>query len=401
MASGKSLPPDVLTRNVEVQDRDQLLGLCSRGQSAFRFIYVTPIHYPDGRQDARQPPSHLSSRRAATCCATTYSTKRQTTLLAAALLGLAVLTTETSAAQSECVKSIVDLSVPGLQLKIGSFSADLLTVAQAPEASPAKPTKKPDIHYVPTPEELVDVMLDMARVGKDDVVYDLGSGDGRLIITAAKKYGASGVGIDIDPQRIAESRENARKSGVEDRLRFLEQDLFESDFHGATVVTLYLLSELNLRLRPQLFAQLRPGTRVVSHAFMMGDWQPDEHKTIETNGQSYDAYYWVVPANMSGHWKVTGDRSSDLPRSVNVDQKFQKIIVYSGDTGEFLGEGKVNGATFTLGTMTKGANPESKLFQGKIDGDTVQATTPGSEKHRWSATREAGSKTALDASAVN
>jgi SAM-dependent methyltransferase len=233
------------------------------------------------------------------------------------------------------------------------------------------------------------------------VVYDLGSGDGRLIITAAKKYGASGVGIDIDPQRIAESRENAKKSGVEDRLRFLEQDLFESDFHEATVVTLYLLSELNLRLRPQLFAQLKPGTRVVSHAFMMGDWQPDEHKTIETNGQSYDAYYWVVPANMSGHWKVTGDRSSDLPRGVNVDQKFQKIIVYSGDTGELLGEGKVNGATFTLRTMTKGASPEPKLFQGKIDGDTIQATTSGNEEHRWRATREAGSKTALDASAVN
>src|SRR4029453_4161929 len=316
-------------------------------------------------------------------CATTYSMKRRTTLVAVALLGLAILTTETSAAQSESVKSIVDLSVPGLQLKIGSFSADSLTVAQAPEAaSPAKPKKEPDIHYVPTPQELVDVMLDMARVGKDDVVYDLGSGDGRLIITAAKKYGASGVGIDIDPQRIAESRENAKKSGVEDRLRFLEQDLFESDFHEATVVTLYLLSELNLRLRPQLLAQLKPGTRVVSHAFMMGDWQPEDHKTIETNGQSYDAYYWVVPANMSGHWKVTGDRSSDFPRSVNVDQKFQKIIVYSGDTGELLGEGKVNGATFTLGTMTNGVYPEPKLFQGKIDGDTIQATTPANEEHR-------------------
>jgi SAM-dependent methyltransferase len=334
--------------------------------------------------------------------ATTYSMKRRTTLLAAALLGLALLTTETSAAQPESVKSIVDLSVPGLQLKIGSFSADLLTVAQAAEtASRAKPKKEPDIHYVPTPEELVDVMLDMARVGKDDVVYDLGSGDGRLIITAAKKYGASGVGIDIDPQRIAESRENARKSGVEDRLRFLEQDLFESDFHEATVVTLYLLSELNVRLRPQLFAQLKPGTRVVSHAFMMGDWQPDEHKAIETNGRSYDAYYWVVPANMSGHWKMTSDRSSDLPRSVNVDQRFQKIIVYSGDTGELLGEGKVNGDTFALETMTKGANAEPKLFQGKIDGDTIKATTPSSEEHRWRATREAGSKTALDANAVN
>jgi SAM-dependent methyltransferase len=369
-------------------------------------MHVTQIHYPAWQ--AGCPLAPQPSAFAQGCdlsrdgCATTYPMKRRTTLLAAALLGLAVLTTETSAAQSESVRSVVDLSVPGLQVKIGSFSADLLTVAQAPEAaSPAKPKKEPDIHYVPTPQELVDVMLDMARVGRDDVVYDLGSGDGRLIITAAKKYGASGVGIDIDPQRIAESSENAKKSGVEDRVRFLEQDLFKSDFHEATVVTLYLLSELNLRLRPQLFAQLKPGTRVVSHAFMMGDWQPDEHKTIETNGQSYDAYYWVVPANMSGHWKVIGDRSSDLPRSVNVDQKFQKIIVYSGDTGELLAEGKVNGVTFTLGTMTKGANPDPKLFQGKIDGDTIEATTPGGEEHRWKATREGGSKTALDANAVN
>jgi SAM-dependent methyltransferase len=394
----------MLARNVEVQERDQFLGPCGRGQSAFRFMHVTPIHYPGRRADTCQLRSHLHSRRAATCpktaVPTTYFMKRRTTLLAAALLGLAMLTTETPAASSESVKSSVDLSVPRLQLNIGSFSADLLTVAQEPEAaSPAKPKKEPDIHYVPTPQELVDVMLDMARVGKDDVIYDLGSGDGRLIITAAKKYGASGVGIDIDPQRIAESRENAKKSGVEDRLRFLEQDLFESDFHEATVVTLYLLSELNVRLRPQLFAQLKPGTRVVSHAFMMGDWQPDEHKTIETNGQSYDAYYWVVPANMSGHWKVTGDRSSDLPRSVNVDQKFQKIIVYSGDTGEWLGEGTVNGVTFTLGTTTKDAS--QKLFQGKIDGDMIEATTPGSEEHRWRATREAGTKTAVDASAVN
>jgi hypothetical protein len=133
----------------------------------------------------------------------------------------------------------------------------------------------------------------------------------------------------------------------------------------------------------------------------MGDWQPDEHKAIEINGQSYDAYCWVIPANMSGHWKVTSDQSSDLPRSVNVDQKFQKVLVYSGDTGELLGEGKVNGVTFTLGTTNKSANGEPKLFEGKIDGDAIQATISGSEEHRWRATREEGSKTAVDANAAN
>jgi SAM-dependent methyltransferase len=327
--------------------------------------------------------------------------KRRLTSLTLVLFTINALASGISAAQPHFHGVVVDLTA--VASPTPSFSLDLLPIAQAPEqvASPAAPRKKPDIHYVPTPEKLVDVMLDMAKVGKDDVVYDLGSGDGRLVISAAKKYAASGVGIDIDPQRIGESRENAKKAGVEDKVRFREQDLFESDFHEATVVTLYLLSELNVRLRPKILAQLKPGTRVVSHAFMMGDWQSDEHKTIEINGQDYDAYYWVVPANMSGHWKVTGDQNSNLPRSVRVAQKFQKIIVYSGDTGELLGEGKVNGGAFTLGLMNKGTNTGPKSFQGKIDGDTIQATTLGSKEHHWRATREEGSKAALDASAVN
>jgi SAM-dependent methyltransferase len=329
--------------------------------------------------------------------------KRRLTSLAIVLITTSAVAGWNSAPQSGSQDAHIGLAAEASPSTKTNLSLSSQPIAQALQqvAPPATPQKAPDIHYVPTPQELVDVMLETARVGEHDVVYDLGSGDGRLIITAAKKYGASGVGIDIDPQRIAESRENARKAGVENKLRFLEQDLFESDFHEATVVTLYLLSELNLRLRPQLLAQLKPGTRVVSHAFMMGDWQPDEHKTIEVNGQSYDAYFWIVPANMSGHWKVTGDRSSDFPRNVSVDQKFQKITVYSGDTGELLGEGKVNGTTFTLGTNNKGTNAEAKLFQGKIDGDTIQATTSGNEEHRWRAAREAGSKAALDANAVN
>jgi SAM-dependent methyltransferase len=322
--------------------------------------------------------------------------KRRTTLLATVLLAVAALTTGRSAAQSGSHKSVADLNVPGLQQKLDSFSADSLTIAQASEAaSPARPKKEPDIHYVPTPQELVEVMLDMAQVGKDDIVYDLGSGDGRLVITAAKKYGASGVGIDIDPQRIGESMENAKKAGAEDKVRFREEDLFESDFHDATIVTLYLLNELNLRLRPRIFAHVKPGTRVVSHAFMMGEWEPDEQKTIEINGQSYDAYYWVVPANMSGKWKVTGDKGGDVPRTVTVEQKFQKITVHSGDSGEVLGEGRVNGTTFTL-TMNEDTDDESKLFRGRLDGNTIEATNTGSEQHRWKATREAGSEKPLD-----
>jgi hypothetical protein len=349
--------------------------LCGRSQSAFRLFSVTLIPFSIARTDIL----------------------RRVTLLATVLLGVTALTTGNSSAQSDSRKAVVNPTARVLQLDIGSFSSGWWTGAQATEvASPAAPRKEPDIHYVPTPQELVDVMLDMAKVGKDDILYDLGSGDGRLVIAAAKKYGARGVGIDIDPQRISESRENAKKAGVEDKVRFLEQDLFQSDFHDASVVTLYLLSELNLRLRPRLFAQLKPGTRVVSHAFIMGDWEPDEQKTIEVGGQSYAAYYWVVPANMSGRWKVTGDKSENLPRTVTVEQKFQKITAHD-DSGQVLGEGKVNGATFTL-DLNQDADGKTKQFRGKIDGNTIEATNPSSEEHRWTATRESGSEKSVDQS---
>jgi SAM-dependent methyltransferase len=348
----------------------------------------------DGRQDARCPAATGQDG-----CATTYPMKRQITSLATVLLGIVALAVGNSAAQSDSDKAVDDLIARVLQLKIDSLSDEPLTVAQATElASPAGPQKKPDIHYVPTPQELVDVMLDMAKVGKNDIVYDLGSGDGRLVITAAKKCGASGTGIDIDPERIAEARENAKKAGVEDKVRFVEQDLFQSDFHDATVVTLYLLNELNLRLRPRIFAQIKPGARVVSHAFTMGEWEPDAQKTIEIRGESYDAYYWLVPANMSGRWKVTGNKSADVPNPVTVEQKFQKIIVRSVDGGEVLGEGNVDGATFTF-AMNEDANGKSKLFQGKIEGNTIEATNTDSEEHHWKAVREPGSEKPLDPSA--
>jgi len=153
------------------------------------------------------------------------------------------------------------------------------------------PVKK-DVPYVPTPQAVVDEMLKLAEVGKGDVIYDLGCGDGRIVITAAQKHGARGVGVDIDPQRIAESNENARKAGVTDRVKFMVQDLFTTDFKEATVVTLYLLPDVNLKLRPKLLRELKPGTRIVSHAFDMGDWKPD--KTVQVEGRTI--YYWVVPA---------------------------------------------------------------------------------------------------------
>jgi SAM-dependent methyltransferase len=148
-----------------------------------------------------------------------------------------------------------------------------------------------DVPFVPTPEPVVDKMLELARLGPNDIVYDLGSGDGRIVITAAKRYGVRGVGIDIDPDRIREARENARKAGVADRVEFRQGDLFKADIRDATVVTLYLLTSVNRQLRPKLLAELRPGTRIVSHAFDMGDWKPAATAYVGAN----TVHYWIVP----------------------------------------------------------------------------------------------------------
>jgi tRNA G37 N-methylase Trm5 len=149
----------------------------------------------------------------------------------------------------------------------------------------------PTVPYVPTPDEVVDKMLTMAKVNRNDVVYDLGCGDGRIVITAAKKYGARGVGIDLNPERIKEANENLKKAGVGDRVKFMVGDLFEADFSEATVVTLYLLPQVNQALRPQLWRQLKAGTRVVSHAFDMGaEWPPQRTETVD--GRT--VYMWTI-----------------------------------------------------------------------------------------------------------
>lgn len=166
----------------------------------------------------------------------------------------------------------------------------VIAVVLAVASGSAQELKK-DVPYVPTPQNVVDKMLEMAAVKKDDVVYDLGSGDGRIVITAAKKYGVRGVGVDIDPERVKEANANALQAGVANRVKFIEQDLFKTDLKEASVVTLYLLPEVNLRLRPKLWSELKPGTRVVSHAFDMGDWKPEQ--MVEVEGRKI--YYWVIP----------------------------------------------------------------------------------------------------------
>jgi len=166
-------------------------------------------------------------------------------------------------------------------------------VQQAPAAPPQKELRSPDVVFVPTPQDVVEAMLKVAKVGKGDVLYDLGSGDGRIPITAAQKYGiAKGVGIDINPERIKEANENLAKAKVGNRVSFVNADLFESDLSDATVVTLYLLPALNLKLLPKLLKELKPGTRIVSHAFDMGSWKAERTLSVRT----HTVYYWTIPA---------------------------------------------------------------------------------------------------------
>ena len=185
----------------------------------------------------------------------------------------------------------------GKPLSYTRFAAVLL-FAIAAIAQTAEPRHLPDVPFVPTTDEAVAAMLKLADVKKGDIVYDLGCGDGRIVIAAAK-LGARAVGIDIDPARIATAKDNAKKAGVVDRVRFEENDLFDADIHEATVVTLFLLSSVNLKLRPKLLQDLKPGTRVVSNTFDMGDWKPEKEVTVgdpnEDTYLSHHLFLWTIP----------------------------------------------------------------------------------------------------------
>jgi precorrin-6B methylase 2 len=170
----------------------------------------------------------------------------------------------------------------------------MLAPAQTPRSK-----SEPDVPFLPSTEEAVRAMLSLAEVKRTDIVYDLGCGDGRIVIAAARVYGAHGVGIDINPLRIREARENAKKAGVDELVRFEENNLFRADIHEATVVTLFLLSSVNVRLRPKLLAELKPGTRIISNTFNMGDWKPDKQATVgdltREPSFSHQLFLWIVP----------------------------------------------------------------------------------------------------------
>ncbi len=239
-----------------------------------------------------------------------------------------------------------------------------------------------DVVYVPTPQIVVDEMLMMAKVNKADYLIDLGSGDGRFVITAAKKYGAKALGVDLDTFLLKLANENARKENVADRVTFREQNLFETDFSEATVVSTYLLPEMNLRLRPKIM-RLKPGTRVVAHDYSMGDWYPDEQKTlvvpekkVGNPGISY-VFYWVVPALAAGKWQSTiSVGGKDVPYEFDLEQFFQNIdgnAQAGGVNGEM--RGKMIGEQVRFSLTGKGAQKiERHEFQGQLAGETITGT---------------------------
>jgi SAM-dependent methyltransferase len=176
-------------------------------------------------------------------------------------------------------------------MRLGRLPLTALFLISFAAAQTPKTVQVPEVPYVPTDNTVVDGMLKLAGVKSSDIVYDLGCGDGRIVVRAAKNYGAHGVGVDINPVRIQEARENAKRNSVENLVRFEEGDLFDADIHDATVVTLYLLPSVNLRLRPKLLKDLKPGTRVVSHSFDMGDWKPEKEEQVD----GATIYLWTIP----------------------------------------------------------------------------------------------------------
>ena len=235
---------------------------------------------------------------------------------------------------------------------------------------------KLDAPYVATGYEVVDAMLAMADVGPDDFVVDLGSGDGRILIAAARSHGARGFGVDIDPARIRESTENARAAGVASRVSFQREDLFETEIGQADVLTLYLSPEINLQLRPRILAEMRPGTRVVSHIYDMGDWRPDGHQRIGTA----TIYMWIVPARVAGRWLLTdGDRQGEL----DLRQDFQLLsgTINSGGRSSRIEQGHVNGSRIRF---VADLGDGRKAFEGRLDGGTI---VPQRSSVRWRAAR--------------
>ena len=249
------------------------------------------------------------------------------------------------------------------------------------EYTPSVGQEGKDVIWVPTPQSLVERMLQMAGVKSTDYVIDLGSGDGRTVITAAKKFGATALGIEYNPDMVELARRNATKEGVSEKAQFQQADIFATDFSKATVLTMYLLPSLNLKLRPTIL-NMRPGTRVVSHAFTMDDWQPDQ--TDSSDGRT--AYMWIVPAKVGGTWKIDVTGAGARSYEATLNQTFQNVAgnAKADNKTVQLSNGKLRGDTITFG-LDDGTHRD---FTGRVAGNRIEGTVKaGSGESKFTATR--------------
>ncbi len=253
-----------------------------------------------------------------------------------------------------------------------------------------------DVPYVPTPDKVVAAMLALAEIREGDVVFDPACGDGRLVIAAARQHNVRCLGTDIDPNRIEESRANAAHAKVTDRVKFSEKNLFDADFREANVVLIYLLPNINLKLRPKLLAEMKPGSRIVSHAFDMGEWKPD--KTVRADKAT--VYYWMVPANVSGEWQAS--RTGHAGRqnfSLTLSQQYQTVQgkLIQGTVEQPLKDVKLAGDRLTFAVRDQ--DGEDTWFNGRIVGDRIHGSIEKGRTGaatRWEAARDATTKVPFD-----
>ena len=267
-----------------------------------------------------------------------------------------------------------------------SCAALVSTPASAQAPRPYQPEvgqQGKDVIWVPTPDEVVDRMLTMAQVKPSDYVVDLGAGDGKIAIAAAKKFGAKSLGIEYNPDMAKHAQGNAEKAGVSDKARIVQGDIFATDFKSATVLTMYLLPALNLKLRPTILT-MKPGTRVVSHSFTMDDWEPDE--TSNMDGRRM--FFWVVPANVQGGWKMSIAGGDVL--DVSIDQRYQKIegSVQLGGVHGGLREARLSGENIAFTIVDAAGNRRS--FSGRAGGGSMEGTvrSDNGTEARWTAAKK-------------
>jgi hypothetical protein len=252
-----------------------------------------------------------------------------------------------------------------------------------------------DVPYVPTPMKVVDAMLGLGAAGPGDFLIDLGSGDGRIPIRSAARFGVRGFGVDLDDSLVRQARAAADKAGVGDKVKFEARNLFDTDLGRATVITAYLLNSVNLRLRPQLFEQLRPGTRIVTHDFHFGDWQPDQKITIDVPEKAYgpprsDIMLWVIPADFSGVWQWTlPGAGGELHHEAQLSQKFQVLYGRASalDRQVLLADARIRGEAVSF-MLADAAG--AQRYSGRISGNTISGEVQlpgGGPPLHWQATR--------------